>query len=105
MTRDDEWNNKQLRGDPEFLTMQAIRAEVIRSRIVTPGDDRIHKELEGSFRGLTSALVAYEENPDDFPRDDVEMMAIRLAAMAIRFLEEGSGGTTFRGVSQKWHSR
>ncbi len=82
---------------PNDLTMQAVRAEVARTRVLFPGNRQMTAALMEEVGELAQALIDHDRGKAT--RDDVETEAIQVAAMAVRILEEGSAEFTYPGVA------
>jgi hypothetical protein len=72
-----------IEGAPEFITMQAIKAAVIKSRLDKPHDDQLKLSLGEAFMHLSLEL----SDGDD--RDEAQMHMLKVIALTIRLLEEG----------------
>lgn len=91
------------RAVPDDLTIQAVRAEVVRARLKFPKNHVMLAALMEEFGELANALLELRfatlrappagagrnEHELDRLRDNVQKEAVQVAAVAIRILEDG----------------
>ncbi len=68
---------------PEALTVEAVKAEVIKARLKFPGNNHLLAALTEEVGELAQALLQGKS------RDEVEKEAIQVACVALRIIEEG----------------
>lgn len=68
---------------PDELTLTAIGAEVMRARVKFPGNVHLLAALLEACGELAKALL------EQMPKDEIDLQAIQVAAVAVRIIEEG----------------
>lgn len=76
-------------------TLKAIAGELIRARKKHPQNSQSLKMAENYLAELRETFTAYENGKSSATQ--IYAVAATVAAMAIRCMEEGSGGSKYRG--------